>query len=220
MNVLKSLVLTLGLLIVSHAKAGFITTDEAALDAIFSQSSFANIPIDIRIGASSELVFPNLLDITTDAEVNQLFNLHIGGANIVNFYFVDTVDACGGFNTGIVGCGEFPGNDFVVESVFAAGSFGSEILAHELAHNLGLDHRTGGLMNPSLNSDTTLTDQEVATIRASSLVQTDGLSFWININPVLIVATASTPLPVPEPSTLALLLLSFSLLLKNGVKRK
>ena len=75
MHVLKSLVLTLGLLIVSHAKAGFITTDEAALDAIFSQSSFANIPIDIRIGASSELVFPNLLDITTDAEVNQLFNL-------------------------------------------------------------------------------------------------------------------------------------------------
>ncbi len=217
MNALKSLVLTLGLLIVSHAKAGFITTNEIALDAIFSQSSFANIPIDIRIGAASELVFPNLLDITTDAEVNQLFNLHIGGANVVNFYFVDTVDSCGGFNTGIVGCGEFPGNDFVVESSYAAGSFGGELLAHELGHNLGLNHSAGGLMNPSLNNSTTLTTQEVTTIRASSLVQTDGSSFWININPVLIVARASTP--VTEPSTLVLLVLSFSLLLKNGVKR-
>jgi hypothetical protein len=50
-------------------------------------------------------------------------------------------------------------------------------------------------------------------------VQTDGQSFWIDINPVLIVASASIPLPVPEPSTLVLLLLSFSLLLKSGFKK-
>jgi len=222
MKVLNSLVLIIGLLTVSHAKAGFITTNEFALDTIFSQASFGNMPIDIRIGTASELIFPSLLDITSDAEVNQLFNMHAGGLNVVNFYFIDTISACGGFIiTGIVGCGEFFGNDFVVESSFAASGFGGELLAHELGHNLGLDHLSGNfLMNGSLNNRTTLTTQEVSAIHRSSLVQTNGQNFWIDINPVLIVAAASTPLPVPEPSTLVLFLLSVSLLLKAGIKRK
>ena len=220
MNILKYLLITVAILASSQAKAAFITTNEADLDAIFSQSSFGLMPIDIRIGLASELVLPDLLDITTDAEVNQLFDMHIGGINVVNFYFIDTISACGGsISSGIVGCGEFFGNDFVVESSFAAGSFGGELLAHELGHNLGLDHRSGGLMNSSLNNSTTLNDTEVSNIRSSQLVQTDGQNFWIDINPVLIVASASIPLPVPEPSTLVLLLLSFSLLLKSGFKK-
>jgi len=216
------LLLVAGLLAASHAKAGFITDNESALDAIFSQVSFGLMPIDIRIGTASELVAPNLQDITTAAEVNLLFGMHVGAANIVNFYFIDTISACGiSTGSGIVGCGETPGNNFVVESLFAAGGFGGELLAHELGHNLGLGHLNGSfLMNPSLNNNTTLTSGEVNTIRNSSLVQTDGQNFWIDINPVLVVASASTPLPVPEPSTLVLLLLSFSFLLKNGVKRK
>jgi len=219
MNVLKSLLLTLGLLVASHAKAGFITTNELALDSIFSQASFGGMPIDIRIGAASELIFPSLLNITSDAEVNQLFNMHVGGPNVVNFYFIDTISACGGFIiTGIVGCGEFPGNDFVVESSFAAGGFGGELLAHELGHNLGLDHRSGNfLMNGSLNNNTTLTSDEVSIIRNSSLVQNNGLDFWIDINPVLILAAARTP--VPEPSTLVLLLLSFGFLVRKNIKK-
>lgn len=220
MNILKYLLITVAILASSQAKSAFITTNESDLDAIFSQSSFGLMPIDIRIGLASELVLPDLLDITTDAEVNQLFDMHIGGINVVNFYFIDTISACGGsISSGIVGCGEFFGNDFVVESSFAAGSFGGELLAHELGHNLGLDHRSGGLMNSSLNNSTTLNDTEVSNIRSSQLVQTDGQSFWIDINPVLIVASASIPLPVPEPSTLVLLLLSFSLLLKSGFKK-
>ena len=220
MNILKYLLITVAILASSQAKAAFITTNESDLDAIFSQSSFGLMPIDIRIGLASELVLPDLLDITTDAEVNQLFDMHIGGINVVNFYFIDTISACGGsISSSIVGCGEFFGNDFVVESSFAAGSFGGELLAHELGHNLGLDHRSGGLMNSSLNNSTTLNDTEVSNIRSSQLVQTDGQSFWIDINPVLIVASASIPLPVPEPSTLVLLLLSFSLLLKSGFKK-
>ena len=220
MNILKYLLITVAILASSQAKSAFITTNESDLDAIFSQSSFGLMPIDIRIGLASELVLPDLLDITTDAEVNQLFDMHIGGINVVNFYFIDTISACGGsISSSIVGCGEFFGNDFVVESSFAAGSFGGELLAHELGHNLGLDHRSGGLMNSSLNNSTTLNDTEVSNIRSSQLVQTDGQSFWIDINPVLIVASASIPLPVPEPSTLVLLLLSFSLLLKSGFKK-
>ncbi|AZQ84862.1 PEP-CTERM sorting domain-containing protein [Colwellia sp. Arc7-635] len=218
MNILKSLVLTFGVFIASHANAGFITTNEADLDAIFSQSSFENMPIDIRIGAVSELIFPGFLDITSDAEVNQLFNMHIGGRDVVNFYFIDSINICGGtVSSSIVGCGEFPGNDFVVESSFAAGSFGGELLAHELGHNLGLNHRVGGLMNPSLNNDTILSNNEVTTIRNSSLVQTDGQGFWINISPVLIVSAAS--IPVPEPSTLALLLLATGFLVRKNIKK-
>lgn len=221
MKILQVLLLVAGFLIASHAKAGFITTNESALDAIFSQASFGLKPIDIRIGAASELVLPDFLDITTNAEVNQLFNFHIGGPNVVNFYFIDTISACGSFMImGIVGCGETPGNDFVVESSAAAGSYGSELLAHELGHNLGLDHMSGAfLMDGTLNHITTLTTQEVSSIHNSPLVQTNGRDFWIDINPILIVAAATNPLPVPEPSTLMLLLLSFSFLFKNGLKK-
>lgn len=218
MNILKPLLLTLGLLIVSQSKAAIITVNESGLDDIFSQTSFGAIPIDIRIGATSEIIFPSLLDITTDAEVAQLFNLHVGAFNVVNFYFIDSISACGGtINVNIVGCGEFPGNDFVVESNFAAGIYGNELLAHELGHNLGLGHTSGGLMNPSLNNSTTLTSGQVSSLRNSPLVQTNGQEYWIDINPVLIVAAASTP--IPEPSTLVLLLLSFGFLVRNDLNK-
>ena len=195
------------------AQAAFVTIDEAGMDAVFSQASFtAGGKIDIRIGATSSIVAPNLLAITTDQEVSDAFSLHIGPANVVNFYFVDTVDACGGFNVSIVGCGEFPGNNFVVESAFAANNsvpgggnttVGVQLLAHELGHNLNLDHINGNrLMNPSINGFSLLDSTEVATIRLSPLVQTDANGFFIQINPVLILAAA----PVPEPASAAMLL--------------
>ena len=218
MRRLLAVVLGLSLFITSAAQAAFITTNEAQLDAIFSQASFGNTPIDIRIGAPTEIVAPSLLDITTNAEVSSLFGMHVGAANVVNFYFIDTISACGGsMNPNIVGCGETPGNDFVVESTFAAGAFGAELLAHELGHNLGLPHMNGNiLMDPFLNGFTTITAPEVATIFNSPLVQQDTSGFWIQINPVLIVAQASVPMPTP--STLALLLIAFTLIFSS--KRK
>lgn len=215
MNIIKALFLTISLLIATQAQSALITTNEESLDLIFSQASFGNMPIDIRIGAATELVFPDLLDITTDAEVSALFGLHIGGAYVVNFYFIDTISSCGIINVSIVGCGEFHGNDFVVESSFAAGAYGGELLAHELAHNLGLGHLNGNyLMNPSLNNNTTITAAEVNSIRNSPLVQTNGENFWIDINPVLIVAEASQQ--VPEPAMLLLFILSLGLLWINS----
>ncbi|NQZ23806.1 MAG: PEP-CTERM sorting domain-containing protein [Colwellia sp.] len=221
MKIIKILILTASLLIAPLSQAGFITTQETALDAIFSQTSFGNMPIDIRIGTASELVFPSLLDITSSAEISQLFGMHVGLSTIVNFYFVDTISACGGsINPGIVGCGEYPGNDFVVESSFAAGGFGGELLAHELGHNLGLGHLNGSfLMNPFLNNFTEITNSEVSIIRNSPLVQTDGQLFWIDINPVLIVAAATIPTPVPEPSVLLLFLIAFGLMYQSQIKR-
>jgi len=213
MNFVKKYLFFIILFFSTYSHAALITMNEAELDQIFSQPNFANLPIDIRISTATEIVFPSLLDISTDAEVAQLFNMHSGLSTVVNFYFIDTISACGGFiSTSIVGCGEFPGNDFVVESSFAAGSYGSELLAHELGHNLGLDHLSGSyLMNPSLNHQTTLTSTEVATLRLSPLVQNDGQSYWININPVLIVAQATQQ--VPEPSTVFLLILASFLLI-------
>ncbi|MGY5452528.1 hypothetical protein ACVFI8_16525 [Agarivorans sp. MS3-6] len=194
------------LLIAPSIYAAFITTNEAALDDIYSQASFGNRIIDIRIGTATELVFPELLDITTGAEVSQLFNQHLGPANVVNFFYIDTISACGNFTSrSIVGCGEYFGNDFVVESSFAAGRYGGELLAHELGHNLGLPHLAGSyLMNPGLNNRTLITEPEVTRIFRSPLVQSDDSSFWIDITPVLIVAEASR---VSEPVSAGLFML-------------
>ena len=189
----------------SPSRAASITTNEAALDAIFSQTSFGASPIDIRFGSATTLVAPTLLDISTSGEVTTLFGLGPGVSPTVKFYYIDTISACGvTISPGIVGCGAFPGNDFVVESLFAAGSFGAELLGHELAHNLGVGHRTSAtaLMNPSLNGGTTLNAAEVAIILASSLVQTGDLgALFIDVIPVLVLASA---VPVPPAGLLLL----------------
>mgnify|MGYP003624372872 CR=1 FL=1 len=224
MKAFKMLLLTFGFLVAAQAKAGFITINESELDGIFSQSSFENKPIDIRIGKATELVFPDLLDITTSNDITKLFNQHVGIQKIVNIFFVDTITYCGGTTgSNIAGCGEYFGNDFVVNSNFAGSNFGSELLAHELGHNLGLNHNSSQvLMNGILNGQTLLESFEVDIIHRLpqspfQLVQSDDQGFWIDINPVLIVAKASTP--VPEPSTLVLLLLSVGFLVRKNIKK-
>lgn len=192
----------------ANANAALITLNEAGLDAVFSQASFGSDIVDIRIGAATEIVAPDLLDITSNAEISSLFSMHQGSLLDVNFYFVDTISACGGINPAIVGCGETPGNDFVVESIFAAGSYGAELLAHELGHNLGLGHMSGAnLMNSALNNSTALIASQVATILASSLVQSDQSGYFININPVLVVASSTS---VAEPETIAIFALALA----------
>ena len=209
----KSLLAIAALLIAPVTQAAYVTINEAGLDGVYSQASFGRTPIDIRIGAVTQFVRPTLLDLSSDAEIDQIFSLHVGARNIVNFYFVDTISACGFIDASIIGCGELPGNNFVVESDWAANTTippggnittGVNILAHELGHNLGLSHRFGNdLMNGSVRGFQDLNSDEVTTIFGSPLVQHDAQGFFIVINPVLIVAEA---IEVPEPSTVYLVL--------------
>lgn len=200
----------------TQAKAAFVTTQEVGMDLIFSQPSFGANPIDIRFGPIETVVRPDLLNITTDAQIIDVFNL-FGGSPTVNFYYVDTVDSCGGFNVNIVGCGAFPGNDFVVESSFAASPvFGAELLAHELGHNLGLDHVATGLMAPVLNGDTTLTASEVATVLASPLVQSDINGLFIDVRPILILAEDIVAVPLPA----SVLMLLGGLVFLGGIGKR
>lgn len=202
----------------TSAKAAFVTTQELGMDAIFSQSSFGTSTIDIRFGAVQTVFAPTLLDITSNEEIDQVFNL-FGGSPTVNFYYVDTVNSCGGFNVSIVGCGAVGGNDFVVESSFAAGGFGAELLAHELVHNLGLGHRNGAtaLMDPFLNGGTILDAAEVAQIllNGPGLIQSDIEGLFIDVNPVLIVAEL-----ISVPLTASVFMLIGGLVLLGGIGRR
>ena len=208
-------------MVTSHAEAAFVTTNEAAMDGIFSQLSFGNRPVDIMFNPTIVHNDANLLNINTPAKLNSLFAL-FGPSPTVFAYFVDTVDECGGFNVGFVGCGSTPGNDFVVESVFASGALGAELMAHELGHNLNLGHTpsVGNLMDPTINGNTSLTQNQVDTILSSPLVQgAVGTAEFIKITQVLITGTPPV-VPLPSAAGLGLALLGALFVQKMRSRRK
>jgi hypothetical protein len=172
-------------------RAAFITTHEAQLDGIYQQGA---LDIDIRLEPSTWIRAGSLLDITSAAELDSLFALSPAGYPGVNLYFVDAVDFCGGFDVGIIGCATSPGNQIVLESVWAASGLGGELTAHELGHNLGLGHLDdiANLMNPVLMGGTQLTGDQMTSLEASPLVRSDLSGDFISITPVLI---------TPEPAT-------------------
>lgn len=177
---------------IPNARAAFVTTNEAGVDAVYSQSSFGSTPVDIFFSPTVSLSNGSLLNINDSAGLDTLFSFNDATAtNVVSIYFVDTVNWCGSFNTSIVGCANLGGNDIVVESAAAFGTFGTELIAHELGHSLGLDHVTGdNLMNAVLNGSTTLTSLQVADLLGSSLIQMNGSGRFVDVRPVLV-----TPLP-------------------------
>ena len=183
-------------------QAAYITVDEAGMDAIYAQTSFANTPVDIRLGSAIEHVDPGLLTLDSAAKWSALTSAHYGSATTVNFWFLDNITWCGNNFIFYVGCGETPGNDFVVESAYADSLFNAELLAHEL----GLPHNSGSnnLMDAFLNGGTDLSSAEVATIMSSPLVQFDNTGFFIDVLPVLVVAVA-TQVNAPAVSVLLLL---------------
>lgn len=199
------------------ASAGYVSFDEAAMDAIFSQPSFGLFDIDIRFNAPLSIVAPSLLDINDDAEFNGSSNSLSALANTlgvpnftVSVFFVDKISHCGDTLSNIIGCGSTPGGLIALHSGAAAGANGAALMAHELGHNLGLSHLedSGNLMNSSINGATTLSEAQVGSFvdlttgaSLSSIVRIDAEQLYISITPIAVLAAA----PVPEPETWAML---------------
>ncbi len=196
------------------ANAAVVTTQESGVDAIFSQASFGASPIDIRFGSIVTIENSFVIDIDSQADFNLLTDLAPNLGTAVNLFYVDSINWCGVPGANIAGCADLPGSILAVNSAVAAHAiYGAELIAHEMGHNLGLDHTAGpGLMGPTLNGQTTLSIDEVAILRSSPLVQMDASGSFINVTPILVQAAA-----VPEPS--ALVLFSVVLIVIAGQRR-
>ncbi len=131
----KAILLPLFLITATYAKAGYVTTNEQGMDAVFSQASFGNTPVDIRFNTSEQIYNQNLLSIDTPTEWLQLLSLAPAASPTVDAFFVDAIHWCGSYLTAD-GCGQ--GHVFAVVSSVAAGINGTELMSHELGHDLGL----------------------------------------------------------------------------------
>ena len=227
LNVLTRAIVTLSLCAASlTVQAATVTTNEVALDAIFSQASFdpnapnSIAPIDIRflptlrldrprfttVDSSSVIVDGNDLGTEVAYLLQQPF-VQFSATDRIYMLFVDSITACdgGGNNPNIVGCALINGNRILVQSDFASGAFGAELLGHEIAHNLGIGpHSSGGLMNATLNGETDLTAAQVRTIARSPLIQNpQSPSPFLQIQPVDVYDGSTAVVPLP-PAGLAL----------------
>jgi hypothetical protein len=152
------------------------------------------------------------LDITTNSqEMALLFGNPFGlllAPHVVAAYIVDSMNYCGGFMGGLVGCSGQPGAAMMLTGSMLLGSLGPMLISHELGHNFGLAHSSeyDNLMQPVLGYANTLLDSsQIATINTSALIQ----AHTVTIEPVLIAdgfLPAYPATPVPEPSTWMLVL--------------
>ena len=76
--------------------AGFVTTNEADLDEIFSQAAFDSTPIDIRFNPTITVDRGDLLTIDSKTQLGALFDLGGSNAPTVDLFYVDAIGECGG----------------------------------------------------------------------------------------------------------------------------
>ncbi|MEO8629392.1 MAG: PEP-CTERM sorting domain-containing protein [Betaproteobacteria bacterium] len=199
--------------LVSHAT--IVTTNEAVMDQIYSQTSFGTQSIDIRFHPAHVISDPTLLHIDSDTKLTELFGRDPSPMdNQINVFFVDDITFCGGASHVVIGCGLIGGKDFAVDASFAAGVMGGDLLSHELGHNLGLPHvgaDAPNLMNAILTGNRTLTFEQVAQIMTSPWVQLDGTQRFVAITPFAV---------VPEPRATLVLACGVLLLLARVSKRE
>jgi hypothetical protein len=212
----------IGAFAVTSASAGFVTINPAELTQIFSQTSFGDNKVEVRVNPPVTVNAPGLQVINTEAQLNQLFALDKNNGPVIDVFFVDAINECGDvFLPAAIGCGEQQGNKLAVESDFAAQpkasgeivSPGSVLIAHEIGHNLGLEHINpppGNLLNPILSGNIDLTSEQVAIILNSSLVQNQNGQEFISITPFAI---------VPEPTAMLFALAGAVCLLTSRRRR-
>lgn len=238
----------------STASTPTANTREWKLDQIYGQSSFGGTPVDIRYNEIVEIAAPSLTGVTSKTELNQLFsltdNLYESGTwnRTVSLYFVEALDYCGGYSKSYVGCSQIRGNQMAVERGYANGSYGAELIAHELGHAVGFYHSgeaplylgNDNLMAPRLNGDTTIASSQVdqlfgrgrfARLGQSKLLQQDSDGYYIEITPYVIVdGLSGATLPssesgvaggalAPVPAPAAGLLLLSGLAALGGLRR-
>jgi len=226
---MKQIYLSFLILIISTtSQAAFVSYDEALLDNIYSQDIFRTIDpggvdlsLDIRFNDVVELVSEDFLNIDSNAELGSLWSNHVGARNVVNAYFVDSLDIGG---SGLVGIGEVGANDLAIESVFASNN--PTLLAHELGHNLNMIHLdydavTGDvgpddLMHPFILGGTnisfsTFIDMSVmypylGSVDVNSVIQgDDATGYFVEITPILVTSGAVSA--VPEPASIFLMMI-------------
>lgn len=216
-------------LLPAASHAAFVTTNQADMKVIFSQSSFGSNPIDVRFQPTVTITNTSLLNIDSIGKLNTLFGLSPVSAPGINMFFVDTVSVCSvpSPSPSIDGCATINGNDIVVASTAAADTTmfggvtaGAILNAHEVGHNLGLNHNNecspptsnpANLMDCQLMGFDLISGQVTAILMNTGVLQSGPGGLFVDITPVLIV-------PVPLPGALPLMLAGLGVL--AGVTRR
>lgn len=195
------------------AQAGYVTLPQTELNAIFSQQpAFATGSIEIRFNAAQNFFSNALLSVDVDTDMNIVYGGTGFAQKTIGMYFVDDISFCGVSSPSTVGCGWTAAGGLVVESSVADdGNFvGANLLAHELLHNLGLNHffsDSQNLMAPTLMSGMgTLLAAQVDTMLLSPFVQVDQATGqrFIQVQPYAVLAEPVDNNGVPEPGSVAL----------------